>query len=83
MSWTAGGLLLDIVGVIMIWASSYHSDIPESGVLEINSVFFRFAEPRWGALRAKKMGKWGARVGWFLLLTGFALQLVDELTKSG
>jgi hypothetical protein len=76
---TAWGLVLDIVGVALIWASSIHWGIRKQGYGTSESALVGFAQKRWGTPTAVAIGTWGRRLGWSLLLVGFALQLVGEV----
>ena len=81
MSLTASGLLLDLTGVILLAVTTlgfvkdkgtHHGDVSWVGMKIRKS---RFS----GGKLEEFVDTWGSRAGWFLLMLGFALQLVDEL----
>ncbi len=76
MTWSAGGLILDIIGVVLIWAGTSGTGADRGGYLSL------YQPIRQGATGTRFVF-WAKLVGWLTLLLGFALQLVGELTAGG
>jgi hypothetical protein len=76
MTWSAGGLILDIIGVVLIWAGTSGAGVDGGGYLSLY-------RPIPQGATGTRFAVWAKLVGWLFLLLGFALQLVGELTTSG
>ena len=80
MTLVTWGLTLDIVGVILIAIGTTQ----ESGA-SAYVWWYRSTSPRWGRPGGigDRLAPWSQRLGWSLLIVGFALQLTWELTAGG
>ena len=76
MTYTASGLILDIVGVVLIWAGTSGAGVDGGGYLSMYRPISRGATGTRYAL-------WAKRGGWLFLGVGFFLQLVGEFIASG
>ena len=76
MTWSAGGLILDIIGVVLILAGTSGNGVDGGGYLSLY-------RPIWQGATGARFAFWAKLVGWLTLLLGFALQLVGELAASG
>ena len=76
MTYAASGLILDITGVLLIWAGTSEIGGDWGNYL---SMYRPIPEGATGT----RLAVWAKRVGWLFLLLGFTLQLVEELTAGG
>ena len=76
MTWSVGGLILDIIGVVLIWAGTSGTGVDGWGYLSLY-------RPIPQGATGTRFAVWAKLVGWLSLLLGFALQLVGELTTGG
>ena len=76
MTYTAWGLILDIVGVLLLWAGTSGAGVDGRGYL---SMYRPIPQGATGT----RLAVWAKRFGWLFLLLGFTLQLVGELTAGG
>ena len=76
MTWAAWGLILDIIGVVLIWAGTSGTGVDGGGYLSLY-------RPIPQGATGTRFAVWAKRVGWLFLLLGFVLQLVGELTAGG
>ena len=76
MTWVAWGLILDIIGVVLIWAGTSGNGVDGGGYLSLY-------RPIWQGATGTRFPVWAKLVGWLFLLLGLVLQLVGELTAGG
>ncbi len=76
MTWAAWGLVLDIIGVVLIWAGTSGTGVDGGGYLSLY-------RPIPQGATGTRFAVWAKLVGWLFLLLGFVLQLVGELTADG